>query len=68
MFRRQIPGVAQVARRWTSDDVGFVLVYRKEAHPNQGQFLDIVDPEGKIAYKSRWTNASAVNAYLEQEV
>lgn len=27
--------------------------------------LYIVDPGGKIAYKSLWTNASAVNAYLE---
>lgn len=45
MFRRQIPGMAQVARRWTGDEVAFVLVYQTEAHPNQGQFLGIGDPE-----------------------
>lgn len=45
MYRRQIPGMAQLARRWASDEVTFVLVYQTEAHPNQGQFLDIDDPE-----------------------
>ena len=30
--------------------------------------LYIVDPEGKIAYKLLWTDASAVDAYLEQEL
>lgn len=36
MFRRQISGMAQVARQLASDEVSFVLVYQKEAHPNQG--------------------------------
>ena len=45
MYRRPIPRMAQLARKWASDEVTFVLVYQKEAHPNQGQFLDIDDPE-----------------------
>lgn len=46
MYRRQIPGMARLARTWGErDDVTFVLVYQKEAHPNQGQFRNIDDPE-----------------------
>lgn len=43
-YRRQITGMARLARRFSDADVTFALVYQKEAHPNQGQFLSIDDP------------------------
>lgn len=116
MFRRQIPGMARLTRKWDGEGATFVLVYQKEAHPNQGQFLDVddpetdeerlslaerltreedvpmtvlvddvprnvsatyggapnmvyvVDPDGQIAYTSLWTDAGALDAFLEREL
>ncbi|KAB1187765.1 MULTISPECIES: peroxiredoxin [Haloferax] len=46
MYRRQIRGMARLATDWAdSDDVTFALVYQTEAHPNQGQFLDVDNPD-----------------------
>ena len=45
MYRRQIPGMARLARNFDDENVEFALIYQKEAHPNQGQFIDIDEPE-----------------------
>lgn len=46
MYRRQIPGMARLARGYAGrEDVTFARVYGKEAHPHQCAFLEIDDPE-----------------------
>jgi cytochrome oxidase Cu insertion factor (SCO1/SenC/PrrC family) len=46
MYRRQLSGMARLAREYAErEDVTFALVYGKEAHPHQGEFLAIDDPE-----------------------
>ena len=46
MYRRQVPGMARLAREYAErEDVTFALVYGKEAHPHQGAFIDIDDPD-----------------------
>lgn len=46
MYRRHVQGMARLARAYEDrEDVTFALVYGKEAHPHQGAFLEIDDPE-----------------------
>jgi cytochrome oxidase Cu insertion factor (SCO1/SenC/PrrC family) len=56
MYRRQISGMARLAREYEGrEDVTFALVYGKEAHPHQGAFLAVDDPE---TYEERRALAS----------
>lgn len=46
MYRRQIPEMAALAREYADDDrITFALVYGPEAHPDQGKFRGIEQPE-----------------------
>lgn len=63
MYRRQVPGMARLGREYEGrEDVTFALVYGKEAHPHQGAFLDIDDPE---TYEERRALASRLVAEAE---
>jgi cytochrome oxidase Cu insertion factor (SCO1/SenC/PrrC family) len=63
MYRRQVPGMARLAREYAErEDVTFALVYGKEAHPHQGAFLEIDDPD---IYEERRELASRLVAEVD---